>query len=181
MDGDTRWAVSLIVAMALTMIFLVSFTGSAEAARVYGTVTDSKGVAVTGATVTLYQNGNEYLLLNNPMTTMVTGYYEFDNLPVGPYSVQADKGGFSSNSVSVNIADSDVQADLSIPGFDSRAVKPTVFVTPTPTPTPTPKPTLKVSNTPVPLPTVQPSPGFELLLAVISIGLLAAVKGSRRR
>jgi hypothetical protein len=141
---------------------------------------------VSGATVTLYQNGKVYTLSNNPMTTGVTGFYEFDDLPVGSFSVQADIGEYFSSSGSVSLTDGDAQLDLPIPGYDSKAVQPTVHevvVTsvPTPSPAPTIKPTPKVSNTPVPLPTLPPEPGFEVLLALAALGMVAAVKWAGKK
>ena len=80
------------------VVFLIFVTGSASAAKISITVTDMNGVQVTGATVTLYQAGHEYVHQNNPGMTDVTGYYEFSGLPDGAYNVQADKSGYFSPS-----------------------------------------------------------------------------------
>jgi hypothetical protein len=175
-----RWAIPLIAAVAI-VVFLIFSAGSANAAKISGTVTDTNGVKVADATVTLYQAGHEYVLQNNPGKTDSTGYYEFTGLPAGAYSLQADKGGYPSTSDSVNLADADMEINLRIPGYDSRVATPTVAIhdASTPTPAPTPRPTATPVPTKVPLPTPVPEPGFGLLLVLISIGTVAAVRRLR--
>ena len=178
MAGKLRWAIPLIVAAAA--IFLITVTGSASAASITGTVTDTNGITVSGATVTLYQNGSEYLGTGNPTRTNANGHYMFTALTDGTYSIQADAGGYFSPSDSRNIAGNDVEVNLKITGYDSKTARPTSYAydTPTPTPTPTAKPTKKVTPTVVPLPTPEPSPGFGVLLVLVAFCLLA---GARKR
>jgi hypothetical protein len=181
MAGKQRWAIHLIAAVAF-VVFLTFVAGSASAATIHGTVMDNNGVKVAGATVTIYQGGQEYVHQNNPGKSDATGYYEFSGLPDGAYSIQADKGGYFSPSDSAVITGNDVQVNLRIPGYDSRAVTPTVqvYVTPSPTPAPpTPKPTARVTPTLVPLPTPVPEPGFGLLLVLISLGTVVAIRRFR--
>jgi hypothetical protein len=182
MASKPRWGIPLIAAVA-SVVFLIIIAGSASAATIHGTVKDMNGVKVVGATVRLYQNGQDYVHQNNPTRTDASGYYQFSGLPAGDYSVQADKDGFISISESASTINGDVTKDLGIPGYDSRAAMPTVqvYVTITPTPAPpTPTPTPKPCPTLVPLPTPTPTPGFGLLLAFLSLSLIAAVKRSRR-
>ena len=147
-----RWAIPLIAAVAI-VVFLIFAAGSASAAKISGTVTDMNGIRVAGATVTLYQAGQEYVLQNNPGKTDVIGYYEFTGLPAGAYSLQADKGSYYSTSDTVSLTEADMQINLRIPGYDSKAPVPTVVVYATPVPvTPTPKPTASPTPTMVPLP-----------------------------
>jgi hypothetical protein len=178
MAGKPRWAIPLIAALAI-VVFFIFVAGSASAAKISGTVTDTNGIRVVGATVTIYQNGSEYVHQNNPGLTDITGYYEFSGLPDGAYSIQADKEGFFSSSDSALIAGTDVQKNLKIPGYDSKAATPTmqayVTITPTPAP-PTPTPTAKPSPTKVPLPTPAPTPGFGLPLALISLSAVVAIR-----
>jgi len=175
-----RWAIPLIAAVAV-VVFLIFASGSASAAKISGTVTDTNGIKVAGATVTLYQAGHEYVHQNNPGKTDATGYYEFTGLPAGAYSLQADKGSYYSTSDTVNLAESDMEISLRIPGYDSRKATPTaIYVTPTPTPAPpTPKPTASPTPTLVPLPTPVPDPGFELPLVLVSIVAVAAIRRFR--
>jgi len=178
---------SAVVFLTLIVIFLILSSGSACAAKIYGVVTDSNGARVTGATVTLYQNGSLYVLApDNPFSTDSSGYYEFPSLSPGIYSVQADKGGYNSNSETKSMGNSDLEVDLAIPGYSVFTATPTmmtpVYATPTPTSPPaTPTPTPKPSSTPVPLPTLPPQPGFELLLALGALGAAAALKRSGSR
>jgi protocatechuate 3,4-dioxygenase beta subunit len=178
MAGKLRWAIPLIVAAAA--IFLITVTGSASAASITGMVTDTNGIAVSAATVTLYQNGSEYPGTGNPARTNAAGYYLFTGLTDGTYSIQADAGGYFSPSDSRILAGNDVEVNLRITGYDSKAARATIYAydtpTPTPTPTPTAMPTKKVTPTVVPLPTPEPSPGFGMLLALVAIGLIAAAR-----
>ena len=176
-----RWAFPLIAAVAF-VVFFIAVAGSASAASIHGIVTDNNGFRVTGATVTLYQNGSMYANPDNPGKTDATGYYEFTGLPAGAYSLQADKAGYFSSSDTRSLASSDLEINLRIPGYDSKAATPTVqvYVTVTPTPAPpTPTPTPKPSPTLVPLPTPTPDPGFELLLALLSLIAVVAIRQFR--
>jgi hypothetical protein len=178
MAGKPGWAIPLIAAVVFT-VFLIVVAGSASAATISGTIMDNNKVKVAGANVILYQGGQEYVSQNNPTKSDATGYYEFTGLPAGDYSLQADKDTFFSISVTASINNGDVQKDLWIPGYDSKAVTPTVqaYVTITPTPAPpTPTPTPKPSPTLVPLPTPAPEPGFGLLLVLLSMGAVAAIR-----
>lgn len=176
--GKPRWAIPLIASVVF-VVFLIIVAGSASAATIHGVITDDNGVRVAGATVTIYQGGKEFVSQNNPWHTDITGYFEFYGLPDGAYSVQADKGGYFSPSDSAILAGKDVEINLQITGYDSRAATPTVQVRATPTPTPAPPttiPTAKPSPTRVPLPTPEPTPGFGLLLVLISLGALAVFR-----
>ncbi len=76
-------------------IFLFVLSGSAFAqgttSRVTGTVTDSSGAAVSGATVTLTDEGT-----NTTLTTQTSdsGAYTFDLIQPGKYTVAVEKQGF---------------------------------------------------------------------------------------
>jgi hypothetical protein len=181
MAGKPGWAIPLIAAVAI-IVFLIIVSGSASAANIQGTVTDTNGAKVAGATVTLYQNGSEYDSPSNPITTDAAGSYIFRGIPVGAYSIQADKGGYFSLSDSRVLTGADVVVDLKIPGYDSKVVTPTiqVYVTPSPTPAvPTPTPTAKPTPTLVPRPAPSETPGFGLLLAIAAIGAIAAIRRYR--
>ncbi len=171
----------LIVAVAFVVLFSTFVMGNAIAEKVYGTVTDNNGVKVAGATVTLtlYQTGAS----PTPRTTLTNsnGYYEFTGLQNGAYNVQADKGGYFSSSESAIIQGSDLTIDLRIPGYDATVPTPTVpvvTITPTPVP-PTPTPTPSPTPTMVPLPTQETTPGFGLLLVLLSMGVFVAIRRIR--
>lgn len=60
-------------------------------AEIHGTVTDPSGAVVVGAQVTAT---NTQTGVSKTVTTDSNGYYQFLQLPVGPYSVSATKQGF---------------------------------------------------------------------------------------
>jgi outer membrane receptor protein involved in Fe transport len=83
---------------ALAIIFpvLVLLTAASTPAQTFrgiilGTVTDSSGAAVPGATVTVK---NLDTGLTRAVTTSDDGSYSAPELPIGNYSVSAEKGGF---------------------------------------------------------------------------------------
>lgn len=85
----------------LTIITFAQGTTS----RVTGTVTDSSGAAVSGATVTLTNEGTGQVLTTQ---TSASGTYYFDLIQVGTYTVSVEKEGFkkfvsTKNNVNVNL------------------------------------------------------------------------------
>ena len=93
-------------------------------ATVSGTVKDSSGKAVSGATVELYKNGTK---VGTPVTTDSNGKYTFSDVSTGTYTVKAKRGDGSLNgSASVTVAaDSILNADVTVAkGFTvSGAIK----------------------------------------------------------
>lgn len=96
----------LIAFAAVLVLFAFSFDALAQGttSRVTGTVTDSSGAAVEGATVTLTNEG-----INSSITTQTSnsGAYTFDLIQIGIYSVSVEKSGFkktisTGNSVNIN-------------------------------------------------------------------------------
>src|ERR1700683_3874514 len=61
-----------------------------------GTVTDSSGAVVSGATVNLVGDQTK---LSRTQTTSATGSYTFVNLPLGTYSLSISQQGFQSQSI----------------------------------------------------------------------------------
>ncbi len=61
-----------------------------------GTVTDSSGAVVSGATVSLLGDETK---LNRTQTTSTTGSYSFVNLPIGTYSLSFTLQGFQSQNI----------------------------------------------------------------------------------
>src|SRR5687767_1958297 len=66
-------------------------------AGIRGTVTDSSGATVPGATVTIKGEGTG---LTRSATTNAAGQYNFSQLPVGSYRVEVTLTGFKSAAVS---------------------------------------------------------------------------------
>jgi Cna protein B-type domain. len=84
-----------ICCMALILMTCGAFRAAAQevTATVTGTVTDSSGAAVAGATVAVksVERGVVY-----DTTTNDSGLYHISQLPVGRYEVRVEKPGFSS-------------------------------------------------------------------------------------
>ncbi|QYO66383.1 carboxypeptidase regulatory-like domain-containing protein [Leptolyngbya sp. 7M] len=94
-------AVAAFGVMVCACIFAI---GQGTTSRVTGTVTDSAGAAIAGATVTLTNEGTNVSLTT---TTSNTGQYVFDLVQAGTYSVSVEKDGFkrfvsSRNTVLIN-------------------------------------------------------------------------------
>src|SRR3954452_6350431 len=82
-----------IVAVAALLLLAVGGTAFAQlqTGNVYGTVTDDKGAALPGVTVTLSGNGAPQLQVTNAQ-----GQFHFLGLSPGAYDAKAELEGFSS-------------------------------------------------------------------------------------
>jgi hypothetical protein len=88
--GKKPFALALAV-LALTLSLVVISIGQGTTSRVTGTVTDNSGAAVSGATVTLTNEGT-----NTSQTTQTSesGTYTFDLIQPGSYTITVEKAGF---------------------------------------------------------------------------------------
>lgn len=81
--------------LLLPIVMLVAVSSSAfaqgTASRVTGTVSDEKGAAIPGATVTLTNEANQVALTTE---TSDGGNYVFDSIQVGNYTLTVEKQGF---------------------------------------------------------------------------------------
>src|SRR5271155_1479551 len=106
--------------VCLAMLFLVFGPGaSAQTFRgtILGTVTDSSGGAVAGATVTVKNTGTG---LTRTVSTAEDGSYAVPELPIGTYSVIVTLTGFKSgvvNALAVDVS-SQVRADVALQAGD---------------------------------------------------------------
>src|ERR1700760_1652126 len=82
------WLCSLMLAITSAALFAQRATGG-----VNGTVTDSSGAVVTGATVALTNQDTNVV---NHATTSNTGYFVFLDVTPGPYVLTITKQGFKS-------------------------------------------------------------------------------------
>jgi hypothetical protein len=95
-----RLSLAAVLVMVATPVFAQRTTGT-----IRGTVNDSTGAIVPGATVTLKSEGTG---LTRTATTSSGGAYSFAELPVGSYRVEVSLSGFKSavvNNVALNVAD----------------------------------------------------------------------------
>jgi hypothetical protein len=91
MRGFCAWFRSLLLFAAVAGICHLGWSQEVTAS-ITGTVTDPRGAALPGATVTAtsQERGQTYTALTND-----SGLYRIAQLPVGTYAVKVEKGGFS--------------------------------------------------------------------------------------
>jgi hypothetical protein len=89
---------TLLPVLFLAMVFLLMPTAHAQQTLggITGTVTDSSGAVVSGATVTLVGDQTK---LNRTQMTSSTGSYLFVNLPIGTYTLSFTQQGFESQNI----------------------------------------------------------------------------------
>lgn len=101
--GRRPFAFALVL-LAVLLSFDIAATAQGTTSRVTGIVTDGSGAAVTGATVTLKNDGSGVTLTSE---TSSSGAYVFDLIQAGSYTVTVEKQGFkkyvsSKNTVLIN-------------------------------------------------------------------------------
>src|SRR6266853_2052586 len=89
---------ALLPGLFLAMAFLSIPNAHAQQTLggITGTVTDSSGAVISGATVTLVGNQTK---LNRTQTSSTTGSYAFVNLPLGSYTLSFTQKGFQSQNI----------------------------------------------------------------------------------
>jgi len=89
---------ALLPAVFLAMAFLMIPNAYSQTTLggITGTVTDSSGAVISGATVTLVGDQTK---LNRTQTTSSTGSYSFVNLPIGTYTLSFTQQGFESQNI----------------------------------------------------------------------------------
>ena len=89
----------LFVGMVVLSLGSTSAFGQATAsATIQGTVTDKSGAVVSGAQVVVKNKGND---VSRTATTSDAGYFVFELLPVGNYTVTVTKSGFATVSQTI--------------------------------------------------------------------------------
>ncbi len=81
----------IFVAVAVSLALCSITFGQGTTSRITGTVTDTSGAAVNGATVTIKRDGSGSSLTTQ---TSDTGTYVFDLIQAGSYEVSVEKTGF---------------------------------------------------------------------------------------
>src|SRR5882724_4205074 len=77
-----------------------AFAQATASATIQGTVTDHSGAVVTGAQVVAKNKGTD---VSRTTSTSDTGYYQFELLPVGTYTVTISKTGFASIAQTIEV------------------------------------------------------------------------------
>jgi hypothetical protein len=114
---------SICLCCALLLAGLAASAQSATTGSISGTVTDSTGAVVKGATVTLTNtNRNEVI---RTLTTNSAGYYTGTYLPLGNYTVKIASAGFKSEAITdvvLNAVDALTVNRVLVPGQVTEVV-----------------------------------------------------------
>src|SRR6202051_2895329 len=112
-----------IATLLMAIVFSVSSNAQTFRGTILGTVTDTSGGAVSGATVSVKNTGTGLLRV---VTTGDDGSYSAPELPIGTYSVTVEKSGFKVglvNGISVEVS-TERRADVALqPGDVSQTVE----------------------------------------------------------
>jgi hypothetical protein len=112
-----------IATLLMAIVFSVSTNAQTFRGTILGTVTDTSGAAVSGATVSVKNTGTGLLRTVN---TGDDGSYSAPELPIGTYSVTVEKSGFKVglvNGISVEVS-TERRADVVLqPGDVSQTVE----------------------------------------------------------
>ena len=126
-----NWGGRLFVAAALLLLILISAGQSyaqVDTGTILGTVTDSSGARINGATVTLTNEGTNAALST---TTGDDGGYKFTPVRIGTYKLVVTMNGFQTTTqhgITVNV-DQSIVADFSLkPGSVTETVEVTSTV-----------------------------------------------------
>jgi Carboxypeptidase regulatory-like domain/TonB-dependent Receptor Plug Domain len=93
-------AIRVTICLATLFLFSAGAPAQTGTSRITGTVTDTTGAVVQGATVTAL---NEATGIAQTQTTTDAGLYAFPSLPVGKYTITVEKTGFKTAKRTANI------------------------------------------------------------------------------
>ena len=112
---------SVVLLLALVLVFALPSAAQEYRARVQGVVSDSTGARVVGAAVTLTNNGTG---VKEARQTDDTGHYLFDLVPPGTYTVEVQAAGFAKSMHADVLVQSraDVTVDSTLKVGDSKEV-----------------------------------------------------------
>jgi hypothetical protein len=117
-----RWLCGLLLSLFLCSAAAFAQTGTST---VRGTVMDTQGAGVAGATVTLTNAEKNF---SRTQTTSENGTFSFNSVPPGPYRVEAEATGFKKTAVADVRALVDTPVDVDVK-LEVGAVTETVNVT----------------------------------------------------
>src|SRR5262245_56636783 len=98
-------------AIFLAALFVGELQGQFDSGQIAGYIHDASQAVVTGATVTVANQGNGE---QRRTTTNTSGYYVFTNLPVGTYTVSAEQAGFKKTIQSGVVLDSAARLNIDL-------------------------------------------------------------------
>jgi len=90
-----RWSIirSYVLPLFLSLLLVAGLAYASVSASISGTVTDASGAAIEGATVTATNVGTG---VATTQQTNAQGFYSFQSLPVGTYTIEVEQKGFKS-------------------------------------------------------------------------------------
>jgi len=89
-------ALFAVVYLAMAFLLVTNTHAQQTLGGITGTVTDSSGAVISGATITLVGNETK---LNRTQTSSTTGSYAFVNLPIGTYTLSFTQQGFQTQNI----------------------------------------------------------------------------------
>ena len=98
--GFSAKTLAIVFAILVSSIALETAKAQDIVGRISGTITDTSGAVVPGASVTITNEATG--VSRPPLTTNRSGNYVADDLPVGAYTVTVEKAGFKKTSVTAN-------------------------------------------------------------------------------
>ena len=91
-----RFALAVVVFLSVILLQIPNARAQTELGGITGTVTDTSGAVISGATVTLVGDETK---LSRTQTTSSNGSYSFVNLPIGNYTLTFTQQGFQSENI----------------------------------------------------------------------------------
>ena len=82
------WSLQICSVLLLTILACQNTFGQTVVGRISGTVQDSNGASVSNASVKVINNANNS---ERTVTTDEDGFYTITNLPVGTYTIEAER------------------------------------------------------------------------------------------
>lgn len=113
-------AIAIVAIILLTCLIVqisiadVSAAQNPQTPRIHGYVNDREGQPVPYASVYMYRNGTLVNAWNNPVTSDQMGYYAFNNVTPGDYSITASRNFYNVTST-VSPGKSDKVLNVTIP------------------------------------------------------------------
>ena len=117
-----RGRLALLVGVFLTGSFAASFGQATNAGDISGTVTDTTGAAIPGATVTVVNTATG---VSHDYTTNAAGIYDTNSIVAGDYKITFSKDGFSSlvhSTITVNVGQLQLNAQLAVGTVNTQVV-----------------------------------------------------------
>jgi hypothetical protein len=117
---SARWA--LLAGILLTGSFAAAFGQSTNAGDISGTVTDTTGAAIPGATVAVV---NIATGVTRDYTTNAAGIYDTNSIVAGDYKITFSRDGFTTlvhSSVTVNVGPLQLNAQLAVGTVSTQVV-----------------------------------------------------------